>query len=150
MSSSPLCSARVRNVGLVVQLSLVLLLVLFLRQYRLILASSFNARFYLNILHGLTSEVNTPRRSSCVPFLHSTSVLSVGTRTDRDSFAHSRHVSNPLETFAWNSLKKSLRFTTGILRNQNLEAVCTTIVDLADLSTRVVSFGSMLKRAKSL
>ena len=61
-----------------------------------------------------------------------------------------RHVSNPLETFAWNSLKKSLRFTTGILRNQNLEAVCTTIVDLADLSTRVVSFGSMLKRAKSL
>ena len=35
-------------------------------------------------------------------------------------------------------------------RNQNLEVVYTTIVDLADLSTWVVSFGSMLKRAKSL
>ena len=48
------------------------------------------------------------------------------------------------------SERRRLRFTTGILRNQNLEVVYATIVDLADLSTRVVSFGSMLKRAKSL
>ena len=33
---------------------------------------------------------------------------------------------------------------------RKLEGVYATIVDLANLSTRVVSFGSMLKRAKSL
>ena len=71
-------------------------------------------------------------------------------RSRSSSWMVTRHVSNPLETFAWNSLKKSLRFTTGILRTQKLEGVYTTIVDLVDLSTRVVSFGSMLKRAKSL
>ena len=46
--------------------------------------------------------------------------------------------------------EKPLRFPTGILRTHELEGLYATIVDLADLSTRVVSFGRMPKRAKSL
>jgi hypothetical protein len=50
-----------------------------------------------------------------------------------DPLATRTQVPNLLETFAWNSLKKPLRFPTGILWTRKLEGVCATIVDLADL-----------------
>jgi hypothetical protein len=46
--------------------------------------------------------------------------------------------------------EKVFAFYYGNLRNQNLEVVYTRVIDFADLIKRVVSFESMLKRAKSL